>query len=66
MIYLVGFIGFIGGFLIGQMVLFFMLRHVKRKDLLDDPALKWKYGTLNWLIAGFMSYFLINLYSLYF
>ena len=37
MVYLVGVIGLIGGFAIGQMVLYFLLRNVSREDLLSDP-----------------------------
>lgn len=66
MVYVVGVIGFIGGFVFGQMVLYFLLRHYSREDLLNDPYLKWTYGVLNWLIAGVGSYSFVFLYQQYF
>ncbi len=52
MVYLFGIGGFIGGFVLGQLLLSFLLRHKTREELLSDKALKWKYGTLNWLVAA--------------
>lgn len=51
MIYVFGTLGFIGGFILGQMVLALLLRGKSREDLLNDKSLRWKYGLLNWLIA---------------
>lgn len=66
MVYVAGIIGFIGGFLAGQMLLYFMLRHKSREELLNDKSLKWKYGFLNWLVAGLGAYSFVMLYRLYF
>jgi ABC-type antimicrobial peptide transport system permease subunit len=66
MIYLIGILGFIGGFIFGQMVLYFMLRHKKREELLNDPYIKWTYGTVNWVFAGLGSYGFVLLYREYF
>lgn len=66
MIYVVGVIGFIGGFALGQMVLYFLLRHKTQDDLLNDPYLKWKYGTLNWIVAVAGAYGTVETYKLYF
>lgn len=66
MVYLVGIIGFIGGFIFGQMVLYFLTRHKDPEELLEDPVQKWKYGLLNWLIAGLGAYSFIYMYRLYF
>ncbi len=66
MLYLVGIIGFVGGFIFGQMVIYFLLRHKSREELLEDKRLKWKYGTLNWVIAGMSTYFFILTYKQYF
>lgn len=66
MVYLVGVIGLIGGFAIGQMVLYFLLRNVSREDLLSDPYIKWKYGTLNWVIAVVSCYVMVSMYRYYF
>lgn len=66
MVYLVGVFGFVGGFAIGQMVLYFLLRDVPSDKLLSDPYLKWKYGLLNWAIAVFASYCSVVTYQEYF
>ncbi len=66
MVYLIGTIGFIGGFIFGQMALYFLLRHKNNEDLLSDPSLKWTYGLANWIIAGLGSYGLVLLYHQYF
>ncbi len=51
MIYGVGLIGFLAGFVLGQMILMVLLRDRKKEELLENKALQRKYGTLNWLIA---------------
>lgn len=66
MIYVLGVFGLICGFAFGQMLLYFMLRNVSQKDLLNDPYLKWKYGTLNWICAGLGSYSFIVVYGRFF
>lgn len=66
MVYLIGTLGFFCGFVFGQMLLFFMLRNVSKEDLLNDPYLKWKYGLLNWVIAGFGSYSFVSVYERFF
>lgn len=66
MVYIVGIVGLVCGFIAGQMVLFALLRHRSREDLLNDPGLKWRYGTLNWLIAIAVCYFAISSYKFYF
>lgn len=66
MIYAFGFAGFIGGFLCGQMVLYFLLRHKTRNELLNDKTLKLRYGLLNWLFAGLGAYSFVVMYNQYF
>jgi hypothetical protein len=66
MIYAAGIIGFIAGFFLGQMLLFFLLRHKTREELLNDPGLKWQFGTLNWLIALFTAYCAVSMVQFYF
>lgn len=51
MFYLVGTLGFIAGFLLGQLVLARLLRGRSRDELLHDKGLQRKYGLLNWAIA---------------
>lgn len=66
MVYVAGIIGFIGGFFAGQMLLYFMLRHRSREDLLNDKSLKWKYGLINWGVAALGAYSFAEAYKLYF
>jgi hypothetical protein len=66
MVYVAGIIGFIGGFAAGQMLLYFMLRHRSREELMNDKSLKWKYGILNWGMAALGAYSFIEMYKLYF
>ncbi|MGH1404614.1 MAG: hypothetical protein ACRBDL_10265 [Alphaproteobacteria bacterium] len=66
MVYVFGVLGFIGGFIAGQMLLHFMLRNASQEDLLNDPYLKFKYGTLNWIIALLGSYAFVLMYNRYF
>lgn len=66
MIYVIGIIGFIGGFLIGQMILYFMLRHKTRDELVDNKDLNYTYGIANWIMAAFGAYASVHVYQLYF
>ncbi len=66
MVYVAGIIGFIGGFVAGQMLLLFLLRDVSKEDLLNDPYIKTKYGILNWIIAIMGSYSTVWMYQRYF
>ncbi|MBK9586261.1 MAG: hypothetical protein KA099_00700 [Alphaproteobacteria bacterium] len=66
MVIAAGIFGLIGGFFLGQMVLYFLLRNVPREKLLNDPTIKWKYGLLNWAIALFGSYSMVVTYQEYF
>lgn len=65
MVYVVGIVGFIGGFCAGQMLLMFLLRHKSNADLTQDKSLK-VYGLLNWLVAVLGSAAMISLYHHYF
>lgn len=64
--YLAGIIGFILGFFIGQSLLLRMLKGYSNKELFDDPSLRWKFGTLNWLLAIVGSYAALWLYNYFF
>ena len=66
MIYVMGVIGFIGGFLAGQMVLHFLLRHKTNEELLNDKALKLKYGLIGWGCAALGAYSFMEMYKVYF
>ncbi len=66
MVYIIGVFGFILGFFLGQMLLFFLLRNVPSEKLLNDPFIKWKYGLLNWAVAGFTCWAMMEMYGRYF
>ena len=66
MIYVAGILGFVGGFALSQMILYFFLRNKTKEELLEDRYLKWKYGTLSWAITIFSTYTMIETYRLYF
>ncbi len=66
MIYAAGVFGFVGGFVVSQMVLYFLLRHKTKEELLEDRYLKWKYGTLSWAITIFSTYCMVASYRQYF
>ena len=66
MVYLIGVLGFIGGFIAGQMILYLHLKNVSKEELLTSQKLKWTYGLFNWLMAAVGSYSFILLYQLYF
>lgn len=63
MIYLVGIIGFVIGFLAGQYFLLKLLKDYSNKEILENPSLRWKFGTLNWLIAFAGSYMAVSFYN---
>lgn len=64
MIYLAGFVGFIGGFALGQMLLLLWLRGYSRRELLTNKELRYRYGVFNWLLAGVGAYVAVMLYRL--
>ncbi|MDH5723246.1 MAG: hypothetical protein OEY94_08010 [Alphaproteobacteria bacterium] len=65
MVYIVGFIGFILGFVGGLGILYFMLRNVSNEDLIEDKYLKLKYGLLNWGMAIAGAYYAVYIYKSY-
>ena len=66
MIYFVGTFGFICGFFFGQLLLLKILKNVSHDELLNNKALQWKYGSLNWLVAVLTAACAVWLYSYYF
>ena len=64
MVYVVGTVGFILGFIAGQMLLLRLLKDVPQKDLIEDKTIRWKYGILNWIVAGIASYGLVMAYRI--
>jgi hypothetical protein len=68
MVYLVGVIGFIAGFFAGQTLLVYLLRDsgISNKELLEDKALRFKYGMMNWLISVLGALMFVWIYKRYF
>ena len=66
MIYAFGLGGLVCGFALGQMVIFFLLRHRSREDLMNDRSIKFTYGTLNWLFALLGAYAAVIMYNQYY
>ncbi len=66
MIYGFGIVGFIGGFILGQMVLYFLLRHKTNEELLNDRLLKFKYGLVGWGFAALGAYSFVEMYKYYY
>lgn len=66
MVYVIGILGFISGFVLGLRILGYLLRDRSREDLLSDKGLRMSYGLLTWAIAGFCSYGAIVLFRYYF
>lgn len=66
MVYVVGVIGFICGFIVGQYWLLKLLKGRSREELLQSKRLRWTYGVLNWLVAGLGAYMFVFFYRYYF
>lgn len=66
MIVVIGIIGALGGFIMGQMILYFALRHKSNEALLHDTSLRLKFGLLNWACAVLGAYAFIEMYQYYF
>jgi len=66
MVYVIGIVGFICGFVLGVWVLGRLLKGRSPEELLNDRGLKFTYGLLAWAIAGLTSYCAVALYKYYF
>ena len=66
MIYVIGILGFVAGFALGQMILMRLLKNISRDELLNNPTIRWKYGTLCWIVAVMGAYSAVMLYKIYF
>ncbi len=64
-VYVVGVVGFFGGFCAGQLLLMFLLRHKTNAELKSDPSLK-VYGLLNWVVAVLGMVTMLWIYQQYF
>ena len=66
MIYLVAAAGLVAGFMMGLIVLRALLRDRSAEELRNDRGLRWRYGTLCWMIAFASAYAFIVVYQRYF
>lgn len=64
MVYAFGIIGFVLGFVLGQMLLLVWLKDRSQHDLLHNRDLRWRYGLFNWAIAAISCYVFILFYRL--
>lgn len=66
MVYVIGVLGFVLGFLAGQLLLLRLLNDRTNREITTDSGIKWTYGLLNWIVAGAGSYVAVVLYRIYF
>jgi len=62
MVYVAGIIGFLAGFILGQLLLIRWLKDRSRKDLLTDKSLHYRYGIFNWLLSILCCYLSVKFY----
>lgn len=65
MVYVVGAIGLILGFIAGQIILLRLLRNHSNKEILSEKNIIWIYGTFNWILAGTGAYAAVTIYNIY-
>jgi hypothetical protein len=65
MVYLVGIIGFIFGFAAGQKLLLHLLRDYSNKEILENPSIRWKFGTINWGLSIFGAFLAVWFYNFF-
>lgn len=63
MVYVAGICGFVAGFLAGQFFLLKLLKNYSNDEILNNPSIKWKFGTLNWIIAIGGGYLAVTFYN---
>lgn len=66
MVYVIGTLGFIAGFFLGQLILLRLLRAVPKEELRARKGKYWHYGVLNWLVAVMVAAGSVWLYKNYF
>ncbi len=66
MTWIVGIIGFAGGFCLGLLIIHFFLRGKSKEDLTQDKSLHWTYGIGVWVFAGLGAWAALKFYALYF
>lgn len=66
MVYIFAFFGLVMGFGIGLGFINVLLRHYSVKQIKESPSMRWKYGALVWIVAGFGCWAGIWIYNNYF
>lgn len=66
MIWLAGVAGLVGGFMAGQLLLMFLLRHKSNRDILSDRSVRWVYGLINWAVTALGVWVAVSMYARYF
>lgn len=66
MTYLVGIMGFLGGFSLGLYLISRFLKGRSRQELVSDKSLRWKYGLIVWVMAGLGAWSAVWAYGQYF
>ena len=64
MVYVAGIIGFLFGFIMGQVLLARWLKGRSRRELITDKALHYRYGLFNWMVAILCCYLAFQFYEL--
>lgn len=62
----IGFLGLVSGFLAGQVLLMFMLRHKSNQDIKVEKRSLHIYGLLNWAVAFLGCAAFLYIYRKYF
>lgn len=65
MVYLIGILGFIGGFCLGIMLIGLFLKNRSKKELMENKSYHWTYGVFVWIVAGFGAWAAIAAYHQY-
>lgn len=63
MVYVIGIIGFLGGFSAGLFLIGQMLKGRTRQELMRDKSLRWKYGLMVWALAGLGAWAAVWMYT---
>jgi hypothetical protein len=64
MVYLIGFLGFAGGFALGQALLMIWLKDRSRRELLTNKDLHVRFGLFNWALSALCCYLAVRAYQL--
>ena len=66
MVYLIGILGFLGGFCLGVMIIGMLLKRRSKSELMENKSLRWTYGVFVWVVALIGTWSAIAAYNQYF